>query len=348
MSNRRTGSVYKPTSPYQAPRAGPDQEGSGTVPSTHSIWPNTRSVIGGAWTKVELKATPAAAIRANLLSLQQTASLVARTQGRLSTGLKVASAIDDAVAFFQAKSLSDRAGDLTAKKNGIDQGISSLTTALQAVESAEDIFSQMKGLILTAKSGSSADRATLVVQFNELAVQADNLVNDSSYQGLNLVNSTANALKVSFSEKTGSVLNVDGANILVSNFVGLSGAAPSVIATVLTGLSIGWSAVGGSISLFDAAIDVMDSAITTIRTNASTLSSNWLSINEYMRRFSLCFQGGDCDVWLSSFVSERHLRTDVRPDERSTEYQRTEARPMHLFPLRAWPSAATDRGHGGL
>ena len=32
---------------------------------------------------------------------------------------------------------------------------------------------------------------------------------------------------------------------------------------------------------------------------------------------------------LSSFVSERHLRTDVRPDERSTEYQRTEARPMH-------------------
>ena len=243
------------------------------------------------------------AIRANLLSLQQTASLVARTQGRLSTGLKVASAIDDAVAFFQSKALSDRAGDLSGKKDGIDQGISSLTTALQAVESAEDVFSQMKGLVLSAKSGSAADRATLVIQFNELAVQNNNLVNDSSYQGLNLVNATANILKVSFSEKTGSVLNVaganilvtnfaglsgdasfnslsigvlnvDGANLLVSNFVGLSGAAPSVIATVLTGLSIGWSAVSGSISLFDAAIDVLDSAITTIRTNAATLGSN--------------------------------------------------------------------------
>ena len=214
------------------------------------------------------------AIRANLLSLQATASLVARTQGRLSTGLKVASAIDDAVAFFQAKALSDRAGDLTSKKNGIDQGISSLTAALQAVESAEDVFAQMKGLALSAKSGSAADRATLAGQFNELAVQANNLVNDSSYQGLNLVNSTANILKVSFSEKTGSILSVDGANILVSNFVGLSGAAPSVIATVLTGLSIGWSAVSNSISLFDAAIDVLDSAITTIRTNAATLGSN--------------------------------------------------------------------------
>ena len=154
------------------------------------------------------------AIRANLLSLQQTAELVARTQGRLSTGLSVAYPVADAVAFFQAKSLSDRAGDLTAKKNGIDQGISSLTTALQAVESTEDIFSQMKGLLMSSKSGSAADRATLATQFIELADQANNLVNDSSYQGLNLVNSTANALKISFSEKTGSVLTVDGANIL--------------------------------------------------------------------------------------------------------------------------------------
>ncbi len=223
------------------------------------------------------------AIRANLLSLQQTASLVARTQNRLSTGLKVASAIDDAVAFFQAKSLSDRAGDLTGKKDGIDQGISSLTTALQAVESSEDVFAQMKGLVLSAKSGTAADRATLAIQFNELALQSNNLVNDSSYQGLNLVSSTANQLKVSFSEKTGSVLSVDGANILVTNFAGLSGDAGFVtnsvgvssIATAgFTVLSNGWSSVSNSISLFDAVIDILDSAITTIRTNAATLGSN--------------------------------------------------------------------------
>jgi flagellin len=219
------------------------------------------------------------AIRSNLLSLQATASLVARTQNRLSTGLKVASAIDDAVAFFQAKSLGDRASDLTAKKNGIDQGISSLTTALQAVESTEEVFSQMKGLVLSAKSGSDADRATLATQFTELATQANNLVNDSSYQGLNLVNSTANALKVSFSEKTGSVLNVDGANILVTNFSGMSFSV-SALATGLESAGLGgansivWSTVSNSISIFDAVIDLLDSAITTVRTNAATLGSN--------------------------------------------------------------------------
>ena len=63
------------------------------------------------------------AVRANLLALQTTSELIGRTQGRLSTGLRVASAVDDAVSFFQAKSLNDRADDFNVKKRGIDQGL---------------------------------------------------------------------------------------------------------------------------------------------------------------------------------------------------------------------------------
>jgi flagellin-like hook-associated protein FlgL len=220
----------------------------------------------------EVTLTPG--IRANLLSLKQTSKVVALTQARLATGLKVAKATDGAVDFFQAKALSDRATDLLTRKDAIDQGVSSLTVALQAVESAEDIFSQMKGLVLSAKSGSADDRASLANQFNELALQANTLLDDASYQGLNLVNSTASALNVSFSEKTASALSIDGTDVRVTTFAGLGGGDASAIATALAGLNIGWSAVGGSVSLFDAAIDVIDSAITTIRTNAATLGSN--------------------------------------------------------------------------
>ena len=220
----------------------------------------------------EVTLTPG--IRANLLSLRQTSKVIALTQARLSTGLKVAKVTDGAVDFFQAKALSDRATDLLTKKDAIDQGVSSLSVALLAVESAEDIFSQMKGLVLSAKSGSAEDRASLANQFNELALQANNLIGDASYQGLNLINSTASALNVSFSEKTGSALSVDGTDIRVSTFAGLGGGDASAIATALAGLNIGWSAVDGNISLFDAAIDTIDSAITTIRANAATLGSN--------------------------------------------------------------------------
>lgn len=211
------------------------------------------------------------AIRSNLLALQNTANLVSRTQNRLSTGQKVSSAIDDAVAFFQAKSLSDRAGDLTAKKDGIDQGISTLTVALQAVESAEKVFQQMKGVLLSAKAGSAEDRATLADQFSTLAQQSNFLVEDASYQGLNMLSSSTAELKVSFSEKSTSVLSVDAVNLHFSAFTGLAFDA-SVAASGVVGDD--WSAVSANISLFEAAIDVLDSAIATIRTNAATLGSN--------------------------------------------------------------------------
>jgi flagellin len=219
-------------------------------------------------------------IRSNLLSLTQTSKVIALTQARLATGLKVAKATDGAVDYFQAKALSDRATDFLTKKDAIDQGVSSLSVALQAVESAEDIFSQMKGLVESAKSGSADDRASLASQFNELALQANNLLEDASYQGVNLVNSTANALNVSFSEKTGSALSIDGSDVRVTNFAGLGGGAASAIATTLAGLNIGWSAVNDSVSLFDAAVDTLDGAIATIRTNAATLGSNVSLLNE--------------------------------------------------------------------
>lgn len=59
-------------------------------------------------------------VRANLLSLSKTADSVNRTNSRLSTGLNVSSPVDDAVRYFQAKGLSDRAGDITERKSGIE------------------------------------------------------------------------------------------------------------------------------------------------------------------------------------------------------------------------------------
>ncbi len=73
--------------------------------------------------------TLSAAVRSSLLSLQNMTTLINRTQGRLAAGLSVASAIDDPIRFFEAKTLSDRATDFDDKKSGIDQGISSLTAA---------------------------------------------------------------------------------------------------------------------------------------------------------------------------------------------------------------------------
>ena len=70
--------------------------------------------------------------RTVLLSLQRTGALINRTQDRLATGLKVASPLDDAEAYFLAKGLTDRANDLLDLKEDIDLAASTLGAAVIA------------------------------------------------------------------------------------------------------------------------------------------------------------------------------------------------------------------------
>ncbi len=149
-----------------------------------------------------------AAIRSNLLALQNTQSLQDQTQSHLSTGLKVASAVDDPVAYFQSKALSDRASDFQNNKDNIDQGISSLSTALQGITSIQTLVSQLKGLALSAQSASSNQIGGLVQQYNNLRTQINSMAADTSYQGLNLINGNGGTLDVVFSNLTGSNLTV--------------------------------------------------------------------------------------------------------------------------------------------
>lgn len=152
--------------------------------------------------------TLSASVRNSLLSLQNTREFIQRTQGRLSTGLKVASAIDDPVAYFQSKGLSDRASDFTQKKDAINQGVSTVTGALNGVDGIEALVSQMKGVVQSMKSMSASQVTDLVAQFNDLRSQINNLAADATYQGTNLINGTGQTLTVEFSDKTASRLVV--------------------------------------------------------------------------------------------------------------------------------------------
>ena len=136
--------------------------------------------------------------RANLLSLQDTVSLIGRTQQRLSTGLRVNSPIDNASAFFNANSLRSRGDDFGSAKDNIGQAISTVKSGLDGLTAVTDVLSQMKALAEQVLSGQGSASA-LNTQFNELRAQLDNVVSDSSYQGVNLI-SGSNTLKVNFNE----------------------------------------------------------------------------------------------------------------------------------------------------
>ena len=87
-----------------------------------------------------------ASMRSNLLSLQQIAKLQDSTQLRLSTGLKVNSAIDNPSSYYTASSLNNRAEDLSALLDSMGQGVQTIKAATEGIEKAEDLLSQMKAI----------------------------------------------------------------------------------------------------------------------------------------------------------------------------------------------------------
>jgi len=231
------------------------------------------------------------AVRSNLLSLQNTTSLIDRTQGRLSTGLEISSPSDDAVKFFQAKSLNDRAADLSDRKSAIDQGISALDTALKAADALEDLAKQMKGIIDSARSGDTAQRAEYSDQLKELAVQIEKLVSDATYQGLNLLNSTSSKLSVRFSDKADSKLDVDGVDFNASTFfldsAGSALNAPNASVTEdIVQSTLGFGALLSTFDFDDAevlasfnvmadtAVTRLDETISNIQAEAATMANN--------------------------------------------------------------------------
>lgn len=202
--------------------------------------------------------TLSAAVRENLLALNNTQDLISRTQNRLSTGLKVASASDDPRLFFEGKALSDRARDMEEKKEGVDQAISSVKTSLESIEAIDALVAQMKGLAISAKTATGNQLTTIVEQFNELRSQVDNLAGDAIYQGLNLINGTGTALEVSFSTDSNSKLTINSVDLTTGSLgLDISSAANFSVATNI-----------------DDSLDEIDSAISTLRGKAQSLGSN--------------------------------------------------------------------------
>lgn len=95
-------------------------------------------------------------VRTNLLSLQQTAEMMARVQERLSTGKKVNSALDNPVNFFTAAGLNARAGDLSVLLDAIGNGVQTLAAADKGITAISKLVESLKS---TAKQAVIAGEA---------------------------------------------------------------------------------------------------------------------------------------------------------------------------------------------
>ncbi len=211
-------------------------------------------------------------MRANLVSLQNTNSLLELTQKRLASGKKVNSALDDPVAYFTAVAHEQRAGDLASRKDEMSEAVQTVKAADAGIQSINTLIAAAKSLASSALSADSTTATTLMNQFNIVRTQIDEMAADSGYKGVNLLGGTSVSLTVKFDETGASKLGITGFD---GSTTGLS-----------ISLASGWvSGTTVSASTIETAISSLDTAKDTLRTESSKLSNN-LSIITARQEFT--------------------------------------------------------------
>ena len=237
--------------------------------------------------------TLTASMRSNLASLKSIQSQMDTTQERLSTGKKVNSAIDNASSYYQSRALTNRASDLSSLLDSMGQGIQTIQAANEGLESLTSYVEQMKAVADTAATLAKVEKPTgerpgdpgaaqdawdaqktaydsyvkelesYQNQFNAIRAQAEKLINDTSYQGINLLK--GQKLTVVFNESRGNSLDVQVDSLLGDKGIDILKA------------DVNWTVEGGATAktTVDQAISAVTAGMTKLRSVSSELGNTY-------------------------------------------------------------------------
>ena len=191
-----------------------------------------------------------------LQNLATTQKSLNTTQSQISSGLRVASASDNAAYWSIATTMKSDTGALSAVTDALNLGASVVSTATAALNSTISLLNKVKDDVITAQT-SGTDPVQVQTDISAQQASLKNIMSSASFNGVNLLDgSTATANVVSSFSRNSSgstvgILKIDTTNIALSSDTaagGLLGAAVSGVTSV--GGTAGVSgASGGS---FDA------------------------------------------------------------------------------------------------
>ena len=224
-----------------------------------------------------------ASARNNLAALTSTANLLSQTQEHLSTGKTVNSASDNAAAYFSSQGFLNSANNLNTVKNSLSTALETVNSTDNSISDITSVVDQLQGLTTQALGTTDTNvRAGLASQFNALTTQLDELVNDATFNGTNLLTSTSNTLVVYFNATNSTDLTITGVNVTSAGLLTSAGKAAaaswaaasniqtsqSYLLTALSTLSTDASTFGGNATLIQTRQDFTSNLITSL-TNAS-------------------------------------------------------------------------------
>ncbi|MBH68621.1 MAG: flagellin [Rhodospirillaceae bacterium] len=145
-----------------------------------------------------------------LRNLERTNDKLSKTQERISTGLKVSSATDDASNFAIAQGIRGDVRALGAITQGLNNSKGIGEIALAGVTAISDLMQDIRQKLTELANGgiTSAQRVIVKADFDKLMSQAMGFVSNSGFNGRNLLISNASDVN--------TISNLTGANLTLS------------------------------------------------------------------------------------------------------------------------------------
>jgi len=193
---------------------------------------------------------------ASLTAQRNLSAVTSRLQGnyaRLSSGLRIASASDDAAGLAVSERMRAQIRSFTVAGRNAQDGVSLAQTAEGSLQETSNNLSRMRELAVQSSNGtlSTTDRAALDVEFQALSSEIDRVATQTTFNGVNLLDGS-----------TANVVFQVGANV-VPNVDTLGVGLVSVLASDLGITTLDISSAGSAtvaIGAIDGAIDIVVAA----------------------------------------------------------------------------------------
>lgn len=159
------------------------------------------------------------------------------TQSRVSTGLKVQSAKDNAAYYSIAQTMRGDSAAFNALSENLSIAGASVSVARQGTEELGKITKQIMEKVSLAQAYESVDRALIQKDIEDLVDQLNSTISQTSYNGQSMIDGTDTVTVVTGVTREGGsfkttnfTFNKFDANVIVNNFSGIdvSGASSAV------------------------------------------------------------------------------------------------------------------------
>jgi flagellin len=218
-------------------------------------------------------------------SLTSSGTQLASALQQLSSGLRVNTAADDAAGYAIAQGMTSQINGLNQAAQNANDGVSLAQTASGALSEVTTDLQTMRDLAVESlnATNSTADRADLNSQFQQLADDINNVAANTQFNGVNLLDGSFQGADFQIGANAGQIISVSqiasAATSAIGNYYTTAAAAASTYTpanvangdTVTLSIQVGTPAVG---TTGDAAAALAASTATAISTGPITLTGN--------------------------------------------------------------------------